>query len=235
MPSTHVIIRGIPFLYAEKAPFVQSKMSILGALEYDETTDHTKCHECGKWIRGLGTHIKVHGMKREDYNREHGLTLKSALGGLTIRQSQRESSKRNNQIRSPKAIAAREKTHGHKRGKKQHVQLEVDNERGRCRAQLIFKLMMLAVETGHTPTNQEIEDSGITTAALRSRFGSIANAMKSAGLEPTPTGCNPTALPRQYPTQEEMQKRKEKWESPMPWPEDYFLDPGFISLHRPRD
>jgi len=42
MQTTHVIIRGHIFTYAEKAPFVASGQSLLGALEYDEVNNQTK-------------------------------------------------------------------------------------------------------------------------------------------------------------------------------------------------
>lgn len=78
-PATHVLIRGHVFTYAEKSPFVASGMSVLGALEYDEAADRLKCHECGMWVRGLGNHVRTHGMKRREYNRKHGMSASRAL------------------------------------------------------------------------------------------------------------------------------------------------------------
>jgi hypothetical protein len=49
-----VIIRGHVFPRAEKEPFVASGESLLGALEYNQETDQTKCHECGKMNGCLG-------------------------------------------------------------------------------------------------------------------------------------------------------------------------------------
>jgi len=40
----HVIIRGHVFTREEKSPFVVSGESLLGALEYNQDTDETKCH-----------------------------------------------------------------------------------------------------------------------------------------------------------------------------------------------
>lgn len=89
MPSTHVLIRGHKFTYAEKSPFVRSGESLLGAIEYDEATDQTKCHECGEFFRGMGNHVKAHGISRFEYNTKHGLRVRSPLSGLSVRQRHR--------------------------------------------------------------------------------------------------------------------------------------------------
>jgi hypothetical protein len=87
----HVLIRGHLFTHTEKAPFVSSGESLLGALEYDLARDLVKCHECGAWKRGLGAHVlRVHGINRLDYAQKHGLRKCAALSSPTVRKQKSE-------------------------------------------------------------------------------------------------------------------------------------------------
>ena len=148
----HVIIRGHIFTYAEKAPFVSSGCSLLGALEYDQAQDLVKCHECGAWFHGLGTHIKHHKITKAMYAAKHGLRINGALSSIGTRLKQ-----------SLNAVAMFERgisNFGQKgvaigglpKGQRALPTFELHNERGRCAAQLIFKLQTLAAKLRHTPT-----------------------------------------------------------------------------------
>ena len=91
--ETHIIIAGTMFPWAEKAPYVRSGESVLGAVEYDEKADEIKCHECGRWFRALSPHLRdratrdrkgrirprPHAMSPKVYKVKHGLNLVSAL------------------------------------------------------------------------------------------------------------------------------------------------------------
>ena len=228
MTPTHVLIRGHKFTYAEKAPFMQSGKSVLGALEYDEATDQTKCHECGEWFSGMGNHVKAHGIKRADYNERHGLRVRSPLSGLSVRQKHRtlatkafEQGGNLNQVDVEKKNNARVENNKRRAGVTGNT-AEYDNERSRCMAQSLFRIQVLAAQTGHTPTSQELAHIGLGSTMLVSRFGSVEKAMLRAGLEPNAGGQLAKPIPAGFPTQEELERRRKKWESPMEWPKDYF-------------
>jgi hypothetical protein len=226
MPATHVLIRGHQFTYAEKAPFAVSGESVLGAIEYDETTDQTKCHECGEWFSGMGNHIKSHGIKRDTYNEKHGMRIRSSLSGFTVRQKHRtlatkafEGGGNLNRVDVEKKDAARIATNKRRKGTAGNT-AEYDNERARCKAQSLFKIQTLAAQTGHTPTSAELSQIGLGSTMLASRFGCVKNAMRLAGLEPNLDGHVPMSVPKGFPTAEEIAERKRRWEAPMPWPKD---------------
>ena len=49
--------------------------------------DKIKCLECGRWFRGLGTHIvQAHDMTAADYKQKHGIPQKVGLVGTETRQ-----------------------------------------------------------------------------------------------------------------------------------------------------
>jgi hypothetical protein len=79
--ETHIIISGTMFPWAEKAPYVRSGESVLGAVEYDAKTDRIKCHECGEWEAHVGIHLKAHGDNAKAYRLRHGLNIGSPLCG----------------------------------------------------------------------------------------------------------------------------------------------------------
>src|SRR4051812_44274200 len=80
LEATHVLIGGIVFPRAEKAPYVMSGHSVLGGLEYNEEKDRVKCHKCGNWFRRLGRHLsQVEGISSSQYKRDHGLRQSTTL------------------------------------------------------------------------------------------------------------------------------------------------------------
>lgn len=211
-----VIIRGHVLDYAEKAPFVISGESTLGAMEYDSATDKLRCHECGVWFGGLTQHIwKAHRMPVRDYKIRHGLNL-SRSGISTPRRKAIFSATLHKRLRAGSAhlvkrdpLAVAKSVHG--------PHLERLNVAGRCEAQYIFRIQVLAAQLGHTPTSAELKHSGIHQGSLRKQFGSISKAAELAGLKVRPPG-NPTEapLPTGFPSEHELQ------ESRMPWPKEYF-------------
>lgn len=220
--ATHVLIRGHVFTYTEKAPFTQAGMSVMGALEYDENLDKTKCHECGTWINGLGQHIKVHGFKRSEYNRRFGLSRKTALSGLQTREKHRSLAERqqyeHSGLASDAALRQREvrrpgTVNGIKSGPRA---VEFHNEKGRCAAQMLFRIQVCAAEMGHTPTQSDLRHAGLSIHAIGDRFGSVAKALSLAGLQTNRGNVSP--LPRSFPAKDELEA---KWNARMPWPEDY--------------
>jgi len=52
----------------------------VGIVAYDPVEDKLQCHLCGKWRRGLSTHVvKAHGWTADDYREEFGLNRHQAL------------------------------------------------------------------------------------------------------------------------------------------------------------
>jgi len=236
MHASHVIIRGHVFAYAEKEPFLSAGESVLGALEYDQSVDQVKCHECGIWIEGLGNHIKAHGMSRREYNQRFGLRDRCPLSSPSIREKHRNLASGRyalggnlRRVSKEKSIAAVIASNSNrKRGKT----AELDNEEARCLAQSLFRLQLLAAQVGHTPTETERRAIGLGSPVLCARFGSTERAMRLIGLTPNREGGNELSpLPCEYPDEDSIRK---KWESPMPWPKEYF-DVGLIALERRSD
>lgn len=216
--ALHVLIRGHVFTYEEKAPFVASGVSVLGAVEYDEESDRIKCHECSEWMKDISRHAKhAHGISSRDYRLRHGLRLD---GGLMSRSS--------SHIRAKLSKRAMPKTLGDKvngaqmvRQPGQHVgrkRVEGRNEDGRCRAQLAFRLQLLAAGIGHTPSQAELREAGLL-AQLRSMFGSCTQACVYVGLTPNISSradLGKRPLPKGFPSKDELECAR------MPWPKEYF-------------
>jgi hypothetical protein len=230
MHASHVIIRGHVFTYDEKAPFVESGMSVLGALEFDEATDQTKCHECGEWQTALPWHIqKAHTMTSDGYRSEHGLSKHAGLSGM----GRRKLASANAERQRMTGIGIGDRRRGTHRAAWLPVpaykhSVEVQNGDSRCAAQLLYKIMICASSVGHTPTKRELAAVGVTQSTLIQRFGSVAAAMDKAGLQSNSGTISP--LPRNYPGEEEI---RAKWDAPMPWPKEYF-DAGHIGLEQRR-
>lgn len=80
--ATHVLIRGMVFPWAAKAPYVASGRSVLGALEYNLEKDLVRCHVCGLWFTRLYLHLeKAEGMSPESYRSTYGLNQLTLLTG----------------------------------------------------------------------------------------------------------------------------------------------------------
>ena len=225
----HVLIRGHIFTYAEKAPFVSSGCSLLGALEYDQAQDLVKCHECGAWFHGLGTHIKHHKITKAMYAAKHGLRINGALSSIGTRLKQSLNAvamfKRGISNVGQKGVAIG----GLPKGQRALPTFELHNERGRCAAQLIFKLQTLAAKLRHTPTQANLHANGLSRTVIVQRFGSMRAALALAGLNANKNGENlPMPLPVTFPTKEEIRRR---FNERMAWPSDYF-DAGVRALER---
>jgi len=201
-----VILSGKVFLYRQKAPFVPSGKSVLGALEYDQTEDKVRCHECGDWFQNVGVHAAhAHGLRARDYKIRHGLLIKSALVSEGVRVSA--------SVKSPELIAkfvaagqsaaTRAKLAAAERlvGRKS---VEKKNESGRCHAQLLFRVQTLATRIGRTPTAVELREAGIHVSSLlvTLNVGSLSAVMSYLGLAPNPSGgpagVNPSKGRKKY-------------------------------------
>lgn len=223
-----VIIRGHVFSYDEKAPFVLSGRSVLGALEYDEGDDGVKCHECGEWFQCISfTHLKFkHKMKVGEYKERHGFNAGTGLCTPLFSETRRAGSKQGGAEYAARRTAVlieagREHKRIHGTNKTNRVpQLERANTLGRCQAQMIWRIQLIAAEVGRTPTIKEIEEQGFDEPLVIRRFGSYTKMFQSAGLESRPYGKRTFhdfgKLPDGFPSKEQLLDTR------MPWPKDYF-------------
>jgi hypothetical protein len=176
-----------------------------------------KCHECGDWDRNLNTHIKSHGMRRVDYNKKHGLRRKTSLWPVKARKIHRDLAAKQCKTSGSPSLRRKQPMPSRKGIKLGLRRMESHNDRGRCRAQLVFRIQCVAAVQRHTPTYADLREAGIDPRSVVERFGSVNAAMEIAGLSPNRGPANPT--PMNFPSKEEIEKR---WNARMEWPEDYF-------------
>lgn len=214
-----VLIRGKVFLYKQKAPFVPSGKSVLGALEYREADDKVRCHECGEWFTHLATHtLPAHGLSSKDYKQKHGLQRKAPLMGPAAlrrakhaqgKQAQRNADNYCRLIASRAAVrskrheqVARAESLPPKPGK--GLNMELRNERGTCQAQLLTRIQQVADYIGRTPTRTEFEQAGVSieSAKLVLNVSTLAQVMALAGLMPRMKGSIAGVHPKKRYTKE---------------------------------
>jgi len=212
-----VLIRGHVFDYAEKAPFVKSGVSVLGAIEYDEKAERVRCHECGNWFRSItNLHLQwMHRLSSVQYKAKHGLNATTALccpaTSKKIGQSESSGLRSKSDFRRDRAerLAVASRSHKRKHGtnvSNRRPQSERVNEIGRCQAQMLFRTQILAAEKGRTPTRDELAAIGIYPSALIRNFGSYAAALAKAGLKPRIAGSRKESadLPSDFPSKHEL-------------------------------
>lgn len=176
-----VILRGEVFLYHPKAPFVPSGRSVFGALEYSETADKVRCHECGEWHRSLSSHLATHSLTAREYKDKHGLLRSAALWtpGLTARMSANMRKRRaSGQCHGwlPPANA--------RLSLKGRVRAEVRNENNTCAAQILARVKALGDRLGRTPVESELRKDGLhlNSVFFALNIGKISELMSLAGM-----------------------------------------------------
>lgn len=225
MVTPKVLIRGHVFGYAEKAPFVVSGMSVLGALEYDSEAKKVKCHECGLWYSGVANHVASHSMSTRQYRLRHGLMSRSSLSAPSVTRARAAAFKRtvSNPVFEVKRIlaVANSPTYKEQRSfQSAKTTSESANQVGRCRAQTIFRVQILAAQLGRTPTCNELFAAGVNAPTLLKHFGGYTAAIEIAGLQRRHSGYSVAQefapLPTGFPTAQQLDEQR------MPWPKEYF-------------
>lgn len=184
-----VVIGNDVALYAEKAPYVQSGASLQGVLLLDPRADLVQCHECGEWFQSLPEHVwKIHKMRTSDYKHKHGLLRHCALVNERIRNAlvsagNREAAKRGPgfylEMRRRAKAASWIKPAGIAHGPYHAAR----NRKGRCHAQDLNELKVLAARIGRCPSNEELIQANLHPAALEYRFNrKIKEILFLAGL-----------------------------------------------------
>ncbi len=195
-----VLIRGKVFLYKQKAPFVPSGKSVLGALEYRESDDKVRCHECGEWHRVLTRHIRSsHQLSPREYKGEHGLNQQAVLCGPTLSSTfsaKRTATNLKTGLKPGFTDEQRSKGHRTKRERaavksESRLWSEARNENGTCQAQLLSRIRSIADRVGRTPTSKELEQAGISrsSAFVALNVSSLNQLTALAGLMPRDAGC----------------------------------------------
>lgn len=212
--APQVIICGTVFDYAEKAPFVVSGVSLLGAIEYNNEDDLLRCHECGDWFGSVAAHISngVHGITVAEYKRRHGLRSKSAL--ISFAQRDKASVVAKNVLVPARGAIEAVRSNGFKHGhhnnevrKRDVSQLsnvagspmdfqerqnkqsgERRNARSLCQAQIIFRLQRMVATLNRTPSTHELIRDGIYPKMIMRAFGTktLNQAIEMVGLQPNP-------------------------------------------------
>ena len=185
--ATHVIICGLVFPWEQKAPYVMSGHSTLGALEYNQAQDVVKCHECGDWFASIGVHAyRTHGITATTYKSERGLAFNSSLSSMNSRKAHAKS--------LHKRRACGEKlgkpfTDKHKPLGNGTFSPEVRNLRMACTAQLMQRARDLSIRLNRTPTATELRENGLHHAVIKKAFGlSVRDYLLSLDIKPRKIG-----------------------------------------------
>lgn len=206
--ETHVIVAGNFFSWQDKAPYVRSGHSILGAVEYDERTDEVKCHACGKWCKSISEHVaaqkrhgsSLHGSSRE-YRIRHGFRIAhSPLATPSVTRRRKETGSLSfGNLPSPAMTRIQHAKGGSVRASVNRARYlvgsiaypEKANLTYTCKAQRIATLKRFAKDLGRTPTYKELaafEDNGrkpLLPMSLTNLFGvSLSKILLQAGLTP---------------------------------------------------
>lgn len=197
--ATHVIMGRMIFPWADKAPYVDSGHSVLGAFEYNPERDVIKCHLCGRWTRLVGgPHLRSEGITEREYRAAYGLNQSTPLCTPSYSELRRhrprptvtpEAMRRVRMARPPKS-----RDNGNR--------AEDRNLRSVCFAQIRTRVTALAVELGHTPTSLELTARGIYPKTIVTTYQmSLSKFMESLGLAANPRngGCTKGRKPQGTP------------------------------------
>lgn len=174
----YVMIRGQVYTWEEKAPYVSSGKSLLGAFEYDRENDRIRCHECGEWHTRLSAHVAFRHseLSTAGYKRKHGIVQNVGLTALRKRTQDIETAQARARL-APKMPPA----HFGKRQRHPPNMETFRNERNICEAQCLFRLRNLVLEIGSVPLTHEIPVN--LRKNLRHHYGTVTNALEILGLQ----------------------------------------------------
>jgi len=195
--ATHILIGGIVFPWADKAPYVTSGHSTLGALEFNAQQDVVRCHVCGWWFHTLGAHIrKSEGISPSDYRKAYGLNSTTGLCAPSHSKRARKLliTRKKRLTFSREALA---KGHRAKRAATPNT-AETRNLKNLCQAQIRARVRLLAIQVNGTPTIADLNGAGLSHMTVRRTFQmSISKFMESLGLSRN-TSWGRSSLPSEY-------------------------------------
>lgn len=160
----------------------------MGTLAMNEERTHVQCHICGNLYKSVGGHLRLHRISSEDYRKEFGLGITTALIGEEYRLERQRSAVKNLGGKGlPKHLEgfnAKFKSGEIKR--KGHVpSLEWRNRKGLCPDQVLEKILDLKEKLGHVPSQEEFiaEHKGRYLASIKFQHGSWIKAVHKLGLQ----------------------------------------------------
>jgi hypothetical protein len=178
------------FFYEQKAPYVPAGKSFRGVLEWDDSADRVRCHECGEWFKDVGGHARQsHGITAREFKRKYGLRAHSALVNESLRVAR---------IKLGTALYARDPEQLRERAARARAAVsyhpggdftQYKNARSLCAAQILDRIRKLAASLGgRTPTGAEFVAAGIQLSSAK-RTLNVADTrslLSLAGLLPNP-------------------------------------------------
>jgi hypothetical protein len=182
---------GYVTFYNYKEPFMKFKdgFGYEGVLLYDEVDGSVQCHLCGKWFESLGHHVnRAHNIKSSAYKLKVGLNQSSALISEKLREKlilagRNSLAQRLANLSLPKKKKDKSAFPNNTRQKQ--------NRTGNCPMQLLERIRDKAEEVGRTPTALELENV-VSKKTIKMIFGTMANAIRLAGLSPRLRGSGVT-------------------------------------------
>lgn len=182
---------GYVTFYNYKEPFMEFKdgFGYEGVLLYDEVDGSVQCHICGKWFESLGHHVnRAHGMNSSVYKLTVGLNQSSALISEKLREKLI--------LAGRGSLAQRLENLSLPKKKKDKAMFPTNtrqkqNRTGNCPMQLLNRIKEMSDKVGRTPTALELEEV-VSKKTIKTIFGSMANAVRLAGLAPRAKGIGVT-------------------------------------------
>lgn len=173
---------GHAFIGFAKIPLMKSDNGVGFKGVKIQSVDRTKmqCAECGNWFPHVGRHVRVHGMKADDYRAKFGLNITTGL--VADSQSEQLMNLRNAFLSklsdSELPINFVKRKHG-KGSMKKRRNMEALNNKGNCPEQLKARMVNFIHRFKRLPGSSV---DSFSYGAYVSSFGSMNNALRSYGL-----------------------------------------------------
>ena len=185
--ATHVIIGGIVFPWAAKAPYTPSGYSTLGAMEFNQNENRLRCHMCGEWFQSVGCHVRAsEGITAAQYRRDHGLRHVTSLSVPSVHEKFVRQGRRGTKRRSfkPGQVIARKSI------RENPGCAEMLNLRMHCQAQIRKRIMITAFKVDGTPSARDLkEHEGLDHRTIKQALGlTLSQVMINLGLKPNRVG-----------------------------------------------
>jgi hypothetical protein len=197
-------------MFPAQGPFVKTKTDFgySGVVEYDETNDTIRCHECGKWFHYLGPHLRaIHKTTTSAHKIKFGLNLNMPLCGKRLSEQRRNQLTEQNKMEGWKKIKRRSRRAVSKKKRQNGNATEASKNRyGLCDLQMKTRYEFVKAEVGHQPTTQELKkhDPALLSAIER-RSGTLNKFRESIGDRPM------TAQEHQMVSEADLMALLRKW------------------------
>lgn len=162
----------------------------MGIMLRNKNTDTIQCHACGKWFKGLQTHIRMHGMIAREYKLRYGLPLGIGLVSRSVSLAHRK------RMLKPETLARLAK---YRKSMKQRPRgfwtrygqnsAAARNKKGLCDQQILERLLIVAEIVGRSPSQKDLVkyDSSLLKP-LQRRHGGLNKFRRQYGLKEIHSG-----------------------------------------------